>query len=173
MRTRRQTLHWMLTAAIAATFAAPAFARPDDRPRPEPITGAFALDVDGVLAAPTPSGDVRRAPLDGRGRALVGPRSVNLKFGELSAGEHVTVDIRWDNPLDRDGRSFRGDGVALITVGDRSTKVRVRAHGEIRGRADEAVMHGRWTALDGERGFELHGRFAGKLVDRDADAQPE
>jgi hypothetical protein len=162
----RTTFHWMLTAAAVGCFAVAAIGQESPE---RPHLGSFALDTTGVLALPNASaGEAISVRLKGEGRAVAGRRAVALQFSAMTGpAERVTVEFRFDNPLDRKRRgAFAGDGVAIVTIGENTTRLRVRVHGRIE-RSDEhgVVVHGRWRAVENRERIALAGGFRGALIE--------
>ncbi len=174
----------ILAILMTAPFTPHAWAEETDRPqrpdRPEieAITGRFDLEARAVLTlrhpAEDPAGKRRRAiDFDGAGVGLAGPERVALRFRTLeSRGGHAAIELRIDNPLEaRDGRqvkTFRGQGVAVITLGDRTTRVPVIVVGRAVERGERAVMVGRFRGVGEGPNARLAGSFRGPRVSADA-----
>jgi len=170
----------LMTAAFAPNLKAEEIDRPQrpERPEIEPITGRFDLETRAVLTlrhpAEDPAGKRRRSiGFSGEGVGLAGPNRVALRFDTLeSRGGHAAIELRIDNPLEaRNGRqvkAFRGQGVAVVTLGDHTARVPIVVVGRAVQRGDQAVMLGRFHGVGEGPHARLAGSFRGPQVSAEA-----
>jgi len=140
-----------------------------DKPKPRPVTGAFKLAVQARVILPPNVGAVRLIRLTGTGRAAAG-KAVRIRLSPLTAdAAPVSAIVRFE-PLKRGGallRRFRGTGVAVVTVGRRTVRLRLVIHGHIRRTDKGAVMVAQFRSA-GDPPL-LAGRIAGRKIPNDSD----
>lgn len=155
----------MCVIALGAILTLPVSALGGDDAPHRPRPAKFALNTHAVVAVPVGGGQVRAVDLSGDGRAHATRRAVRLHFGEMTGrADGIIARIRWDNPLDRDGNNFHGQGVAKVTVGDRTVLYRLSVRGHIEHTDRGAVMVGKFHATGGTADARFFGSFRGPKI---------
>lgn len=154
--------------ALAAILSIPTTAFAQDEAPDRPRTGKFELNTHAAIEVPI-AGAVGRAEVEGNGVGIARRGGVVLKTRTMTGdAEAVSLNIRWDNPMARDGNTFTGNGVAIVRIGDRALRYRVTVRGRVERTDNGAVMLGRFRG-DGPGELQLVGGFRGPLVQPDSD----
>lgn len=157
----RKNLSMLLAVSVLTTVVSTGAAETENVR--DTIVGRFALRVKAELTGLVTPAMIR---LKGRGKANA-QRSVLMDIGPLAGNcdAKARVEIAPLQRLGPAGNCFRGRGTAVVVVGDRTYKFRLRVYGCMVRTSSGPRMVGSFRSLrTNDAPTRFHGRFAGPMI---------